>query len=110
MSKKTGLYNVTTNGHVRELISIAEMPESVMHNEFDYVGFNPAFDEYYMPRFFKYRNSYYDSHEFERSPDAIKALGYDGFQSSSYFDGIALAYFDKDGYDLDGVIVAHIHW
>lgn len=103
-------YHVTTNGHQRELRCWAELEHAVIGEWFgeDYLI---AGDDQDTPRFFSYRGAWYDSHEFERAGDNIKALGFDGVQASSYFDAIALRYFDEEGYEYDGaVVVAHIHW
>lgn len=104
-------YNIVSNGHVRELLSVAEMPGNVLKAEFAHVSYNSAFDESYAPRFFKYRNMWFDSHEFEYGSDDIKAMGYDAHQTQSYWNAICIGYFDKEGYEYDGAIrVAHIYW
>lgn len=103
-------YNVTTNGHLRELLGWAELEHSVIGEWFG-EDYQITGDDQYTPRFFSYRGAWYDSHEFERAGDDLKALGYDGVQTSSYFAAVALRYFDADGYQYDGaVVVAHIHW
>lgn len=101
-------YHVSCNGHARELRALYEMPESA-RGEFDYV----TDDDRLSPRFVQYRGSWYDVHEFTSAPDSVKALGYDGIQPQSYFDTVAIRFFDRDGHLIDGgdsVIVAHIHW
>ena len=105
-------YHVTTNRHERELKGYAELEHSVIAEWFGYAIENGmAEDDMYTPRFFEYRGAWYDSHEFERAGHDIKALGFDAIQTSSYFDGVAICYFDREGYELDGgVIVGHIHW
>ena len=103
-------YHVTTNGHQRELLSWAELEHAVIGEWF---GEDYPIDEegQFTPRFFHYRGAWYDAHDFECAGHDLKALGYDGVQTSSYFDAVALRYFDEDGYGFDGaVVVAHIHW
>jgi hypothetical protein len=70
-------------------------------------------DTHYDNRFFEYRGSWYDSQEFEAASHDIKRMGFDGIQTSSYFDAVILQYFDRDGNpydDYNSVVVAHIHW
>lgn len=77
--------------------------------ELDYVDTDDKRDEW---EGFRYRGSVYDLGDgFELAPDSIKAHGFDGWQTQSYFDGIAVQYFDKDGeYRYDDVVVAHVFW
>lgn len=103
-------YYVKCNWQTRELLSIAELPTGVFESEFSYIG-TVTDDDMYTPRFFNYRGSWYDTAEFETAPTRIKALGFDGYQTESYFSAVGLAYFDRDGYEFDGaVIVGYVHW
>ena len=103
-------YHVTTNRHERELRCWAELEHAVIGEWFG-EDYPIEGDDQYTPRFFSYRGAWYDSHEFERASHDIKALGFDATQTSSYFDGVAICYFDREGHELDGgVIVGHIHW
>lgn len=103
-------YHVTTNGHLRELLGWAELEHAVIGEWFG-EDYPIDVEDQYTPRFFKYRGAWYDSNEFERAGGDLGAMGYDGVQTSSYFDAVALRYFDRDGYEFDGaVVVAHIHW
>jgi hypothetical protein len=43
------------------------------------------------------------------APDSLKKLGWDGFNSDSYWSGLAFRYFDRDGYELDGVIIGSVY-
>lgn len=104
-------YRVHTNRHVRELMSLAELPKDIVEKEFSYVEFSPESDDLFNPRFFNYRGSWYDTYEFTRAGNDIKALGFDDAMSDSYWSCTAVCYFDQDGYALDGaVIVGFIHW
>ena len=107
-------YHVTTNNSPRELVALNDVPPAEYLDAFGwYLDHDELIEsgEWYAPRVFKYRGTWYDSHEFEVSGDDLKALGYDGVQTSSYFDAIAIRYFDADGHQYDdAVVVAHIHW
>lgn len=97
---------VVTNNHTRPLRRRDEIPVDVAQEWFDYVDEND-----FSARFFNYRGSWYDLHVFEVAPSSIKALGFDAEQAQSYFDCIAVRYFDREGYEYDDeVVVAHIHW
>lgn len=103
-------YYVKCNGHVRDLRAWAELEHSVIGEWFgeDYLTDEC---EQWTPRFFEYRGSWYDSHEFERAGDNLRALGFDGVQRESAFSAVALRYFDIDGYEYgDGVVVGYVHW
>lgn len=106
-------YHVITNGHLRELVGLAELPAGVAASEFDYVDADElaVTGEDWTPRFFNYRGGWYDTHEFERVGHDIAALGYDDWQTQSYFNCVAVGYFDADGYAYDSAVrVAFIHW
>ena len=99
-------YHVTTNRVPRELRSWHDIPE-VERDDFDYI----VGEDRLSLRLFEYRGSWYDYYEFERAGDDVLALGFDGVQSQSYFDAIAVSYVDRDGYDYEGeIVVGHIHW
>lgn len=99
-------YRVNGNRHARPLISWYELPTGERDN-FDYVEESERYDT----RFFQYRGEYYDYYEFERAGDDVRALGYDGVQSQSYFSAVVVSYFDRDGHELSGEIIAgYIHW
>jgi hypothetical protein len=102
-------YHIITNGHLRPLVGLAELPQEVRETEFDYAD-DQDFEEW-TPRFFNYRGSWYDTHEFERAGNDIARLGYDDYQTESYFNCVAIGYFDPDGYAYDSAVrVAFIHW
>jgi len=121
MSKKINMENgkatLVTNYKPRPLVTWNDLPDDETRRDFAYVvdnhmAENGAVDEMaYDARFFKYRGAWYDSQEFESAPHSIRRHGFDGVQTQSYFDCIALRYFDNDGeMYLDEIIVAHIHW
>lgn len=98
------------NRHTRPLIAFNQLEHSVIAEHFgeDYPIGN---EDQWTPRFFNYRGSWYDTHEFEVAPLEVKVLGYDGVQTESYFSAVVVSYFDRDGYELqDEIIVGYIHW
>ena len=93
---------VQTNNQLRQMLDFHELPEQVRADEFDYVDENEGF-----ARFFKYKDQYYDAHEFmainhsrEALPEAFK--GWSGYQSDSAFSGVLIKFVDND---LENVIV-----
>lgn len=101
-----GPLHVKCNNKPRPLVMWHDLPESERAT-FDYVPDS----EHEVFRFFEYRGSWYDDHEFEGAPDSFRALGFDGIQTESYFSAVVLRYYDKDGYAYDDeVVVGYIHW
>lgn len=109
---------IVTNNHERDLVAWHMLPANE-RADFDYIFDTPPAedldiacypDEAYSERFFQYRGSWYDYHEFQPTSESLAADGWDAVQPQSYFDAIAVRYFDRDGRQLDGVVVAHIHW
>lgn len=96
---------ITTNNRERDLVALADLPSDEAA-DFDYI----EGEDQYSPRLFRFRDSWWDSHEFERAPDEYKALGWDGVMGTSYFDAVVLRYFDRDGNELEGVVVGHATW
>jgi hypothetical protein len=81
---------VITNGHVRELISVEQVPVKEQH-WFDYI----TGEDRYSTRIFAYRGSYYDVYEFTCAPTSFptswNGAGYwDGIQSDSFFSGLVI--------------------
>lgn len=98
---------IVTNNHERPLFAAHELPAGVVDEWFDYI----TEEESYSTRFFQYRGSWYDYYEFQLTSERIAAEGWNGIQPQSYFDAIAVRYFDRDGNHLDDtIVVAHIHW
>lgn len=101
-------YMITTNHHVRETIDGWNVPADV-RAEFDYVDWE-AIDKGEDSRdFVKYRGQWVDLSDVMVAPDSLKALGWDGFNADSYWSGLAFRYFDRDGYELDGVVIASVY-
>ena len=104
-------YYVKCNNVPRELVSWYELPLDGAREGFDYAYLSDDSDEIYQPRFFKYRGSWYDSHEFARADSDTMAMGFNAIQTESYYSAVAIRYFDKEGYEYDGaVVVGYIHW
>ena len=112
--KHSGMeYHIITNGHLYELKGLAELPKGVAEREFDYIDTAEQIENgmEWSPRFFNYRGDWYDTYEFEGGSHDIKAMGYDDWQTQSYFNCVAIGYFDKEGYAFDSAVrVAYIHW
>ena len=124
---------VKTNGHQRELKSLAELDEATVDEWFDYLhdAWYGQTDEALQPRFFQYRGSWYDTQEFAaigvRShrigepgrngfgllvDDDSPLLSWDGVQTESAFSAVLLKWgHDWSGQpDFEAVIVAYAHW
>lgn len=56
----------------------------------------------------------FDETEVLRAPDELRVLGYDGYYPAVVTNGgtvaIALRYFDRDGYELDGYVAGWAVW
>ncbi len=112
MTWQPDAYNVVTNGHPRPVLDWSDLTEAE-REEFDYITGSEQED--FAASFFRYRGETYDLGDgFLIAPDPIKALGFDEWQTTSYFDGLAVRRFDEDGRDTvhtEGtVVIAHIHW
>ena len=78
---------ITTNNHVRPFVGDPEASIVIFRGE-------PL-----------------DVSEAQVAPDDFKALGWDGVIATSYFDGIAVRYFDRDGKAFDdGVVIGHFYY
>lgn len=109
MTWQPDAYNVVTNHHHRPVLNWSDLTPKEQ-GWFDYISERGDVDG---ASFFRYRGSVYDLGDgFEVAPDSIRALGFDGWQTQSYFDGIAVRWFDEDGnyHGDESVVVAHIHW
>lgn len=100
--------NIVTNYHWRDKVYWHDLTDEE-RADFNYVKTDDERDGW---EGFRYRGSVYDLNDgFEPAPDAIRRHGFDGWEPQSYFDGIAVRYFDTDGnYVDDAVVVAHFHW
>lgn len=96
---------VTTNNHERPLLAWEELPESE-RDDFDYV----TGEDRLSPRFVKYRESWWDTSDTEgMAPDSLRALGWDTYLTTSFFDGLVFRWFDREGDLLEGVVVGHYY-
>jgi hypothetical protein len=101
-----------TNNHARDLLYWCELSDAE-RLELDYVDDGDETG----PRFFRYKGAIYDTHEFTRidrpghrtNPYSMTVwdeddplLAFDGFQSDSFFSGVAIRYCD----DYERVVVA----
>lgn len=81
-----------------------ELPTDV-RKEFDYL----SDEEFETREFVQYKGEWYDLGDVLLAPDSIAALGFQGFNSDTFFSGIGFRYFDKEGnYMDDHVVVALI--
>lgn len=101
-------YVITTNNHVRTAVDAFLLPPEV-RAEFDYVDWRAIDSGEDFRAFVQYRGEWFDLSDVMMAPHSLKALGYDGFNSDSHWSGIAFRYFDRDGYPLDGVVVASVY-
>lgn len=92
------LAKIVTNNQYRDLKCFHDIP-SKHQADFDYV----KDDDRHSARFFKYRNSWYDTHEFQYSAYLGK---WNAAQCETYFSAIYIKY----SYDYDAVIVGFAHW
>ena len=100
------VYHIHCNRHARPLYSYEDLPLAEQET-FDYI----KGDDRLSQRLFEYLGSWYDYYEFEAGTNHVKALGFDGFHTDSYFSATVVSYFDREGYELDGeIIVGRIHW
>ena len=81
---------VKTNGHARDLVAWYFLPAEA-RKEFEYVVPADADpenlpDDAWTTRFFRYRGSWYDSHEFERHDNA-ELRGWDAWQTGTPSNG-----------------------
>lgn len=90
---------IVTNNQYRDLKCFHDIPLKDQA-DFDYVKDS---DDKYSLRFFKYRDSWYDTHEFEYSPYLGK---WTSAQCESYFSAVYIKYSD----DFESVKVGFAHW
>lgn len=94
---------IKTNNVPRDLLDWDELT-AAERAEFDYID-DPESDGYC--RFFRYRGSCYDASDFMLATGEIADAGWDGFNSDSFFSGIAIRYPQENGeIDSERVIVA----
>lgn len=98
------MLTVYSNHHHRQVAYWADVPEEVRSTTFDYL----TEDEGSARDFVHYRGTWYDLYDIPIAPDALKALGWDGFLPDSIGTGVAFRYFDEDGNETlsDDYVVA----
>ena len=106
---------VTTNHHPRDLLSGHDLPAGVLQSEFDYAELKEDSDEIHSARFFQYRESWYDVHQFSRIGEHTVEphLAYwDGAQTDSAWSGVLFRYARDEFGEMDGdaVIVGSAYW
>lgn len=94
----------------RPVFSFTEIPVSA-REWFDYI----EEDEYHDARFFEYLGSWYDLNDGFTADtfDEMRAIGYDGIMSDSYFSATVVKWFDSDGNYMPHygeIVVGRIHW
>lgn len=108
---------ITTNNHQRDLVSWAELPTEA-RGQFDYIELTDADGDSWTPRFFRYRNSWYDTQDIPTTRpgsfggyEELLKLGWEGFASDSFFSGIAIKWGKQwDGTpDYEAVIVGSVY-
>lgn len=109
ISTDRGQVHFISNHKPRAVVSFYDLPEAEQSN-FDYVDGG----ERYTHRFFEYLGSWYDVEEFSTDTmDEMRARGFDGIQTDSYFSATVVKWFDEDGIytPAEGeVVVGRIHW
>lgn len=95
---------VTTNHHRREVLDAWELTPAE-REEFDYLDWKALEAGEDSASFFRYKGQLYDLSDMPMAPDALKALGWDGFASDTFWSGIAVRYFTEDGYETTGEYV-----
>lgn len=91
----------TTNERERTLYTYRDLPQNA-REDFDYVKESEHDDA----RFVKAYGSWYDTGDTEGlAPDDLRSHGWSTYLSDSFFSGIVFRHFDRDGDQLDGVVV-----
>lgn len=96
-------YRITTNNVPRDTLDSWELTPAE-RAEFDYLGWTALDDGSDSRTFVRYRGELIDLSDVPLAPDALRALGWDGFASDSYFSGVAVRYVE----DAERVIVARV--
>ena len=88
---------VTCNNVPRHLSALNELPEADRQN-FDYIDGADA----WTPRLVRYRGEWYDSSDMMLSPSNLARFGFDIHVADTFFSGVVVRSFDRDGYLIDG--------
>jgi hypothetical protein len=116
VSESMSEITIKSNGHVRELKALYELPREIAESDFNYVGpCDESNDEAYSRRFFNYRGSWYDVNEFEGLAvgSELALRGWGACQGESYFSAVLIRYaveWDGITVDCDAVVVGYAHW
>ena len=95
--------NLVTNYHPREIKAWADLPLHVARDDFGYV----TGEDRWVNRFVQYKGEWYDVSDTESAIDELRARGFDGMVSQTYFSGVAFRRFTADGeFDYDHVVCA----
>lgn len=96
-------FKVTTNYHHRPVVEAYELtPEE--RKEFDYLGWDAIERGNESRSFVRYKGELIDLGDVLRAEGAIAQLGWDGFNSDTFWSGIAIRYVDNN----EAVVVARI--
>ena len=102
---------VTTNNHVRPILDGSQLTETE-RADFDYVDWQAVERGEESATFVRYRGDLIHLEDVEVATHPLKAQGFDGMVSTSFFDGLAFRYFDAEGNLLDsgdGIVVGHFY-
>lgn len=86
---------IKTNNVPRDLICFYDMPEGIERDYLDYI----EEEDRHSLRIVKYKGSYYDVNEFERTERIENLSKWDGYQSDSFFSGTVLRWAPGDDYE-----------
>ena len=101
------MYSITTNNVPRDITEGWELPTNA-RSEFDYIDWEKAEVEGFGGVFVKYRNEWFHLNEFERVPEWLNKLGWDGWQPQSAFSAILVKYV-RDGNE-SSVVLGYLYF
>lgn len=94
-------YTIVTNNKPRPIVDACELTPAE-RERFDYLDWPAITAGEDSASFVRYKGDLFDLGEVLMAPDDLKALGWDGYVTGTYFSGWCFRYFDRDGYELDG--------
>jgi hypothetical protein len=99
---------IVTNNVPRDVLYWHQLPEDA-RNDFDYLESEEAQQE---AKFFEYKDSYYDLHEFDSLGsagyrDELAQQGWHAVQTDSAFSAIVIKWANED---YDSVVVGRASW
>lgn len=105
-------YRFITNNHKRDVLDAWEVPPAV-REEFDYLDWPAIEDGRDSASFVQYRGEWYDLGDVMRTDDdsELRKLGWDGFNSDSYFSGMAFRWiWDDEAYgEPPRIVIARVY-